>query len=297
VTEGLHQHQPHEPLHEAREALARPGAGAHADRRLPPRGRWFAARTLGALSLAAGAALSLAASSTVRAAAPPALDRVAVIFDAPETGGPEAPRAILERELSFEARLEALAVGEPVGDERGPYGSRHVRAALDRHIATELLAALPDEARAEPPDPCEARRPSDPGTTAAVSARTDEGDVALARSLLLARLRPPKDTNAEAALEAAMSAEHITEDDLVRLLRREARAARYLDRVVAPMLAPTDGELRALLRTPDYPLSDKPFAEVRCVLRSALLSQRLGKALGAFLQTSRLRLHVRNALP
>jgi hypothetical protein len=242
--------------------------------------------------------LGLLPSGPSHAAVPPplALDRVAVIFDAPETGGAEAPRAILERELAFEARLEALAVGEPVGDERGPYGARHIRAALDRHIATELLAALPEDSHGEPRDPCDVARSEAPQSTT-TSPRSDEEDVALARSLLLARLRPTKGADARTALEDAMAAERFTDDDLVRLLRREARAARYLDRVVAPMLAPTDGELRALLRTPDYPLSDKPFTEVRCVLRSALLSQRLGKALGAFLQTSRLRLHIRNVLP
>jgi hypothetical protein len=96
-----------------------------------------------------------------------------------------------------------------------------------------------------------------------------------------------------------MRAERLTDDDVVRLLRREARAARYLDRVVAPMLAPTDGELRALLRlrAPGSPLADKPFAETRCALRSSLVGQRLGLALASFLQTSRLRVHVRNALP
>lgn len=259
----------------------------------------------GALSRCLGVlALTLpltAAAAPATATAPPALDRVAVLFDAPETGGPEAPRAISERELAFEARLEALAVGEPVGDERGPYGSRHVRAALDRHIATELLAALPDDAKPEQRDPCDVSASTSDRSGAPLprlAARvTADDEVALARSLLLARLRPPRGTDAQAALEDAMALERFKEDDLVRLLRREARAARYLDHVVAPMLAPTDGELRGLLRTPDYPFSDRPFAEVRCVLRSALLSQRLGKALGSFLQTSRLRVHIRNALP
>src|SRR5277367_3800882 len=43
-------------------------------------------------------------------------------------------------ELAFEARLEALADPDPEG---GPYHDRHVRAALDQHIAETLLAALP----------------------------------------------------------------------------------------------------------------------------------------------------------
>lgn len=208
----------------------------------------------------------------------PLVDRVAIVFDAPETGGAASPRTILERELSFEARIEALATGETLGDERGAYGARHVRAALDRHIATELLAALPDEIAPRSADPCDL-------------AATDPTGVDLARSILLARVK------GETALREAMAAERMTDDDVLRVLRREARAARYLDRVVAPMLAPTDGELRSALRAPSHPLADKPFAEVRCSLRSSVVGQRLGFALTSFLQTSRLRVHVRNALP
>jgi len=216
--------------------------------------------------------------SRAHAESTPLVDRVAVIFDAPETGGAGSPRAILERELAFESRLEALASAESLGDERGTYGSRHVRAALDRHIATELLAAIPDELTPRSVDACDA-------------AGLDPTGLQLARAILVARVR------GEAALREAMAAEKITDDDLLRILRREARAARYLDQVVAPMLAPTDGELRSALRAPNHPLADKPFAEIRCQLRSNLVGQRLGVALTAFLQTSRLRVRVRNALP
>ena len=41
------------------------------------------------------------------------LDRVAVRFTAPETGGIAKPQFIFERELAFEARLEALTDGRP----------------------------------------------------------------------------------------------------------------------------------------------------------------------------------------
>lgn len=239
------------------------------------------ARAALTLSLALAASLLGVAAVPHAHAAPsgPLVDRVAVLFDAPETGGASSPRAILERELAFEARLEALASGEPLGDERGPYGARHVRSALDRHIATELLAYLPDDAGFGAKDPCD-----ESGTDL-------ERGVALARAVLLARVKGPE------ALRAAMEEERVGEDDLVRLLRREAKAARYLDRVVAPMLSPSDGELRALLRTPSHPLASKPFVAVRCALRSALVSQRIGAALTSFLQTSRLRVRVRNALP
>src|SRR5271156_1342879 len=64
------------------------------------------------------------------------LDRVVVRWHAPETGGPAKPQFIFERELAFEARLESLSDPDP---EPGPYHDRHVRAALDRHIAETLL--------------------------------------------------------------------------------------------------------------------------------------------------------------
>lgn len=241
------------------------------------------ARAAVTLSVVAFVAASFASFAAVpRAHATPSgplVDRVAVLFDAPETGGAASPRAILERELAFEARLEALASGDPLGDERGPYGARHVRSALDRHIATELLASLPEEAGFGAKDPCD-----ESGTDL-------ERGVALARAVLLARVKGPD------ALRAAMEEERVGDDDLLRLLRREAKAARYLDRVVAPMLSPSDGELRMLLRTPGHPLASKPFSTVRCALRGALVSQRIGAALTSFLQTSRLRVRVRNVLP
>src|SRR5271168_1430833 len=87
-------------------------------------------------------ALVVATASVARAdgPAPTILDRVVVRWHAPETGGPPKPQFIFERELAFEARLESLADPDA---EPGPYHDRHVRAALDRHIAETLLATLP----------------------------------------------------------------------------------------------------------------------------------------------------------
>ncbi|HEY3595246.1 MAG TPA: hypothetical protein VGL13_15275, partial [Polyangiaceae bacterium] len=64
-----------------------------------------------------------------------------VRFDAPESGGQAHPQFIFERELAFEARLEALA-DQGRADRSRPYIERHVRAALERHVAEELLAHL-----------------------------------------------------------------------------------------------------------------------------------------------------------
>ena len=66
--------------------------------------------------------------------APVALDRTAVRFDAPETGGTSHPQFIFERELAFEARIEALADSDRA-ERRGAYLDRHVRSALESHIA------------------------------------------------------------------------------------------------------------------------------------------------------------------
>jgi len=69
------------------------------------------------------------------------VDRVVVRFDSAEPGGAAKPQFIFERELAFEARLEALADSER--PERSlPYLDRHLRAAIERHVAEELLAHL-----------------------------------------------------------------------------------------------------------------------------------------------------------
>src|SRR5882672_1375225 len=89
----------------------------------------------------AGLLLSLVLVPALARGAPAPVDRVAVRFDAPETGGIARPQFIFERELAFEARLEAL--GDRDRTERASsYLDRHVRAALERHVAEELLSHL-----------------------------------------------------------------------------------------------------------------------------------------------------------
>ena len=69
------------------------------------------------------------------------IDRAVVRFDAPETGGALRPQFVFERELAFEARLEALADSDRAQGGL-PYLDRHVRAAIERHVAEELLSHL-----------------------------------------------------------------------------------------------------------------------------------------------------------
>src|SRR5579884_611792 len=68
--------------------------------------------------------------------APVLVDRVAVRFYSPETGGPEHPLFVLERRLAFEARLEALS------DGRTGFDDRDVASAMDRDIGEQILAGL-----------------------------------------------------------------------------------------------------------------------------------------------------------
>ncbi len=238
----------------------------------PARARWLAAA---AAMLVIGLA-ALTASARV-------VDRVVYLFDAPETGGPSTPRPIFERELAFEARIEAAASNEPLLDGRGLYAVRHVRAALDRHIATDLLAHLPveaDRAQRLAPHPCDTlSRPPD--------TEDMENRIRLARAVLTQRV------GGSANLRAALTAEGLNDVELQRLLRREARASLYLDLMVTPMLAPTDSELREVLRSTGNPFHGRPFDQARCDLRRWVIGQRLATALSSFLQSSRQRLQLR----
>jgi hypothetical protein len=190
------------------------------------------------------------------------LDRVVVRFHAPETGGVERPRFVYERRLAFEARIEALADRER-GQDAVPYRERHVSAALERHVSEVLLASLRIE-----PEPSEA-----------VLLRQME----LARKLLSDRV------GGEEALLQAQRAEGIGSAEVTALLRRQARASLYLDRMVAPMLRPSDAELEAIQRSAPAALQNEPFARVRPLLLRWYVSRRLGSAMASFFQEARSR--------
>ncbi|WP_437711991.1 hypothetical protein WMF45_41910 [Sorangium sp. So ce448] len=188
------------------------------------------------------------------------LDRVVVRWHAPETGGVRRPQFIFERELAFEARLEALADPDA---EPGLYRDRHVRAALDRHIAETLLASLPTS-----PAP----------TSAEVAQRAEAARIALEQR-----------ARGRARLLAAAAAEGMSSDELDALLRRQARASLYLDRMVAPMLEPTDFELKIVLRSGATPFKDQRYEEVAPALKRWYVGQRLAQALDAYYQNARAR--------
>jgi len=208
--------------------------------------------------------LALVVASATASGAPVVVDRTVVRFSAPELGGPRSPRFISARNLALEARLEALA--DPDRTPGVPYRERHLSAALERHVAETLLANL----RIEPEPTADELR------TQTEAAR---------------RLAEERAGGAE-NLAGAARAEGIGQRELVELFQRQARASLYLDRMVAPMLSPSDAELRVLFRNERTPFRDAPFETVLPGLRRWYVSTRLQAALAAYYQNARSRLHV-----
>ena len=70
----------------------------------------------------------------------------------------------------------------------------------------------------------------------------------------------------EDALEAARRAEGISEREFGRILAQKARASLYLDRMVTPMLEPSEAELRSIHKSTSTPFANAPFDTVRPAL-------------------------------
>jgi hypothetical protein len=191
------------------------------------------------------------------------VDRAVVRFTAPELGGARSPRFILARVLAFEARLEALIDPDRSGST---YRERHLSAALERHIAETLLAGLRID-----PEP----------TAREIAAQTEA-----ARRLMEER------AGGAANIERAAREEGLSAREVMALWQRQARASLYLDRMVSPMLSPSDAELRTLYRTERTPFRDAPFETVLPGLRRWYVSNRLQSALAAYYQNARSRLTI-----
>lgn len=194
------------------------------------------------------------------------VDRAVVAFTAPEMGGERWPRFIWQRELAFLARIEALSDRNFQPTAEQPYAERHQRAALERAIAETLLESFE----------------IDPKPSA------DE----LKRRALGARLIVLQRIGGVEALTRAAQAEGIADGELWRTFQRQARASLYLDRMVAPMLEPTEAELRNLHQSGSTPFSAQPFEEARDDLRRWYVGRRLSGAIGAFYEGARSRIHV-----
>lgn len=170
-----------------------------------------------------------------------------------------SPQFIFERQLAFEARIEALADREPNAHPT----ERQVRGALDRVIAETMLAAL---AITPPP------------TAAQVAQRA-----ALVRRQLEQRVFGADN------LTRAASAEGIGSDELDTLFRRKARASLYIDRMMAPMVEPSVDELLRLWRSGATPFTERPFEEATPSIRSWYLGESLRRSLADYTSSSRSR--------
>ena len=211
------------------------------------------------------ASLPFFAAAEVRANEAVVVERAIARFWAPDTGGVQRPHFIYEHVLAFEARVEALAdPGRGSGAE--PYRARHVSGALERHVAETLLAGLHID-----PEPSEA---------------------VLLRQVQAARVRLVERVGGDAQLQGAALAEGLGARDLLELLRRQARASLYLDRMVAPMLDPSNAELQALHRTRHNPFRDLAFERIEPGLRRWYVAQRLTAAVQNFYQNARSRITV-----
>ncbi|HEY5375613.1 MAG TPA: hypothetical protein VIK01_18165 [Polyangiaceae bacterium] len=214
--------------------------------------------------LAAAACFAACALPSALRADPVPVDRAVVRFASPETGGARHPRFVFERQLSFEARLEALSDSDRGALGDAPYRERHVTAALDRHIAETILGTL----RIEPePTPAE-----------------------LAHQAELAHRMLSDRAGGEDALDNARRAEGISEREFGRLLQQKARASLYLDRMVTPMLEPSLAELRSLHKSTSTPFADAPFDTIRPALLRWYVSRRLNAALSSFFENARSRI-------
>ncbi len=191
------------------------------------------------------------------------VDRVAVRFVSPETGGAARPRFFTERELAFWTRVEALL--EQTALEPNDYPERYVRAAVDRLVARTMLASLLIQRGVEPPN---------------LQATTFE-----ARADLETRL-------GVGALARAMKEEGIEEDELTAFLRDEVRAVYYIDRTVTPILAVSEDALREAFRSSMHPFRGGKFDDVRTKLRRWLVTERLRAAEIEFLQGARARIKI-----
>lgn len=192
------------------------------------------------------------------------VDRVAVRYFTPETGGAPKPRFITERELGFFARVEASSEGVEVA--KGDYPSRFVRAALDRIVAEDMLASLQIRRGVEPPE--------------------------LPKLAEEARAELELRVGGASKLAALLEQEAFDDVELRNALMRRVRAAYYVDRAVAPILKPNEEELRAAFRTSLHPLRSFRFEDVREEMARWLVQERLRLQGADFLQAARARVTI-----
>jgi hypothetical protein len=191
---------------------------------------------------------------------------VVVRFHAPEIGGVCCPRFVFERELAFEARIEALSDPSFAAFEAAPYREVHLSAALERHIAETILESLQVIPAPSPED--------------------------IERRVLATRAALSSRVGGAVALSDAARQEGISQREVLRLVQRQARASLYLDRMVAPMLTPSDAELIGLHQSGRTPFSKQPYEEVQDALRRWYVARRLREAVITYFEGARSRVVV-----
>jgi hypothetical protein len=201
-----------------------------------------------------------------------AVDRTAVRFHSPETGGADHPLYILERTLAFEARLEAMT--DPSGSGGDPYAERPVTSAMEHDVAEQMLASLAQKLIDDSPAE---QRP--------VQSEID-GVLHDITAAIVDRFggRP--------RIDAAAAAEQLDGAEVDELLHRGAFAAWYLDRIITPILHPTDEQLREVLRTANNPFRGQHFDQVHDSLERWFVVDRVRVAEAAFLQGARSHVHI-----
>ena len=230
-------------------------------------GVWTTQRPFRASLTVVWALAALLSTVTTRAAEPVRVDRVIARFEANELGGSVRPRFIFERTLAFEARIEALVEAQRgLPTTSNDYSDRHVRSALERHVTEQILVSLP----VEPP------------------LRNDE----VRRRAIAAYISLEQSIGGRQNLLDAAFAEGMETEDVNALIERRARASLYLDRMVAPMLNPSDAELREVLRSEPTPFRGQAFDEVAVPLRRWYVADRLRTALAAFFRSARARIRI-----
>lgn len=202
-------------------------------------------------------------AAAVETSKPIVVDRVVVRWTAPELGGAANAQFVLERQLAFEARIEALAAG---GAPDAKPGERQWKGALDRIIAETLLSQLPVRPTPTPQE--------------------------VAKRAEAARLLLEDRVGGRDRLATAARTEGIVSEELDAFLRRTARASVYLDRMVAPMLDPNESELREVHASGRTPYSSKPYGEVASEVRRWLVARRVEEALDGFYQRARSRITI-----
>ncbi|MEM1033988.1 MAG: hypothetical protein AAF928_10080 [Myxococcota bacterium] len=243
------------------------------------------------------------AAAVARSTPPEEIDRVVVRWVSRATGGVRRPQFITARELAFEARLEAIVDGAARGRERTrpsgpPYLDKHIRSALERRIAESMLAQLPVDPKPSPRQVAiyaesarriMIRRVAAPGLDARIAAG---GGVRNLTPQALVAARRDAEAEAEAALEAARVTEGIARDEFDTVLRRRARASWYLDQTVAPMLRPSELDLREVHLRGESPYAEQPFDEIADDLRQWYVATRLGAALDRYFRAVRSKVQV-----